>query len=125
MSIEFNLLYRWHSLIPDALKFGDKQLTPVDYTLNNQLFGNHGLKEIIEAASSSPAGRFCLHNVPAYMQEAEVQSLKMSRTALLPSFNDYREACEEGDVSSIIDFYSEIWSRAIHRVQSVFNEPNR
>ncbi len=92
ISIEFNLLYRWHSLIPDQLDMGHGQIVNADdYRFNNQLLEQIGIESLISAASRQKAGRYGLFNTPNFMQEAEVAGLEWARTFGVQPFNRYRE----------------------------------
>src|SRR3712207_4571729 len=62
MAIEFNLLYRWHSLVPSVFHIGERDV-PVDKTLfNTDILVERGLGACFEDASRQPAGRVGLLN---------------------------------------------------------------
>lgn len=55
IAIEFDLLYRWHSLVPDQLDLGNgKSTTKILH--NNKLFEELGLAGILTAVSQTQAG---------------------------------------------------------------------
>jgi prostaglandin-endoperoxide synthase 2 len=89
ISIEFNLLYRWHSLVPDEFSVGGETYAPGEYRYNNALLEKHGLENCINAASTQKAGRIQLYNTPEFLLPAERASLDMARTFRLRSFVDY------------------------------------
>ena len=92
IAIEFNLLYRWHSMIPDHLDLpGGGRLGTDDYRFNNERLEEIGVEPLITAASSQPAGRVGLRNVPTFMWNAEVSALRFARDFRLQSFNAYRK----------------------------------
>ena len=91
ITLEFDLLYRWHSLVPDEIKVNGKSYPADEFRNNNVLFEEVGLASIITSASSQSAGRIGLHNNPDFLWEAEYFSIKMSRDYRLRSYNDYRE----------------------------------
>ncbi len=95
MTVEFNLLYRWHSLTPPEIQYGG-QPKPVKETMfNNALIVNRGLGDLFHEASSQPAGEIGLHNTsPFLVQKAEIPSIKQARGAGLDSYNAYREMCQ-------------------------------
>jgi prostaglandin-endoperoxide synthase 2 len=93
MSLEFNLLYRWHSLVPDVVKIGDRTISMPATLWDTELVTQHGLGVLFDAASLQPAGDIGLHNTPAFLRETEKASLELGRTARLKSYNDYRELC--------------------------------
>lgn len=90
-SLEFNLLYRWHGMIPDVIPFMGQDLGHFEYRFNNVLIEQHGVGAILTAASRAPAGRAELGNTPVFMMKAEEGSLGMSRHFRLQGFNAYRE----------------------------------
>ena len=57
MAIEFNLLYRWHGLIPSTLHTGGEDLKLWDTVFNPELVPRHGLARLFEDASIQRAGR--------------------------------------------------------------------
>ena len=89
ISIEFNLLYRWHSLVPDTLRFDGVVHDDSDYRFNNALLEAHGPERWINAASIQPAGRVQLFNTPTFLDRAEKGTLDMARTFRLRPFVDY------------------------------------
>lgn len=91
ISLEFNMLYRWHGLIPDHIMVNNDHIGHRDYRFNNALLEQEGLNDIIASASASPAGEISLENVPEFMMMAEYQNIKMGRDFRLASYNDYRE----------------------------------
>lgn len=93
MASEFNLLYRWHSLIPSALTVGGRQRTIDETAFNPALVVEHGLGRLFEEASTQPAGRIGLFNTAPYLLGAEASSIKKGRDVALASYNDYREHC--------------------------------
>jgi prostaglandin-endoperoxide synthase 2 len=90
ISIEFDLLYRWHSLVPDTLVVDGAVLTPADYRYNNALLEQYGLEKVISAASGQHAGRNGLFNTPPFLEAAEQHGLSWARSFRLESFNAYR-----------------------------------
>lgn len=93
MASEFNLLYRWHGLIPSTLTAGGRERTIEETAFNPGLVAEHGLGRLFEEASSQPAGRVGLFNTPPYLLGAEIASIRKGRAVALASYNDYREHC--------------------------------
>lgn len=79
VSLEFNLLYRWHSLIPDFFQLGDASKQLNYYFHNNGSLESAGLDECYKAASQQYANKICLKNTPFYLRDAVKASLDMSR----------------------------------------------
>ena len=93
MASEFNLLYRWHSLIPSELLAGGRMRPLQETALDPGFVPEHGLGPLLEEASSQRAGRVGLFNTAPELLPAERASVEKGRAVRLASYNDYREAC--------------------------------
>jgi prostaglandin-endoperoxide synthase 2 len=99
-AIEFNLLYRWHPLVPDAIGTGAGAVDATGFRNNNPLVLEKGIEAIMAMCSHEPAGKIGLLNTPAFLVESsnpewpsvEEVTVALMRKARLRSFNDYREA---------------------------------
>ena len=94
IAVEFDLLYRWHSLVPDSIAIGGNAYPEDQFRNNNGLLEQTGVGGVIDAASRQAAGRIGLANTPSFLWEAEYRALKMGRDFRLRSYNDYRERFE-------------------------------
>ena len=90
IALEFDMLYRWHGMVPDSISYGDIQLGDRAFRMNNGLLEDKGINAIIELASSEHAGEISLKNVPQFMMGAEYANIQMGRRFRLRSYNDYR-----------------------------------
>ena len=95
IAIEFDILYRWHGLVPDTVRLMGKDLPPPQFMYNNALVEEHGVEEIIKAASHQKAGKICLNNTPGFLKEAELALITYSRQFNLQPYNKYRERFDE------------------------------
>lgn len=91
IALEFNLLYRWHGLVPDQLIVNNQIVKASSYRWNNELLEAEGLASIISNASAQAAGRIGLGNNPVFLMESEYQTIKMGRDFRLQSYNVYRQ----------------------------------
>lgn len=99
IAIEFNLLYRWHSLIPDSVGTGPDQLQTTDLRNNNPLVLRRGIEDLITQFSQGRAAKIGLLNTPPSLLDSERpeypsvedRAISLMREARLCSFNDYRE----------------------------------
>ncbi|MFI5782868.1 peroxidase family protein [Nocardia sp. NPDC051570] len=90
-SVEFNLVYRWHSLIPSALVVGGREI-PVTQTLYaGPLLPKAGLARTFEEASRQGAGQIGLFNTDASLVPTDLASIARSRTLRLAPYNAYRK----------------------------------
>lgn len=89
-SIEFNLVYRWHGLIPSALRVGPDELPLVETLFNCPLLAEHGLARTMEDASLQRAGRIGLFNTDAALLPVELDGINEARAVRLAPYNAYR-----------------------------------
>jgi prostaglandin-endoperoxide synthase 2 len=94
MSVEFNLLYRWHGLLPDTFRLDGKDLPMEDGSFNNALITGQGLGKSFEAATDQAAGQIGMKNTPTFLLSTEKASIELGRYVRLQSYNDYRVACQ-------------------------------
>jgi prostaglandin-endoperoxide synthase 2 len=100
ISIEFNLLYRWHSLVPNAIDDGRRKLSPDEFRNNNALILKDGIDSLFEFFSRARGGRIGLFNTPDFLvtpppsgrPSVEQRTIKLMRDANLASYNAYRKA---------------------------------
>lgn len=95
MTTEFMLLYRWHPMIPDAVKIeGIGELKSVETLWNPALLEKRGLAGLFQDATAQHAGEIGPANTWEWLVEhAETPSIEMGRMCELASYNDYRELC--------------------------------
>jgi prostaglandin-endoperoxide synthase 2 len=91
IAAEFDLLYRWHSLMPDKLTVGGKDHDHLAFRNNGALLEGAGVAATLDAASREPAGRIALLNTPRFLWGAEAKAIEMGRSFRLRPYNDYRE----------------------------------
>lgn len=91
ISLEFDMLYRWHGLVPSKVEIGDETLEPRTFQCNNEKLQEIGMTKFIDAASRQQTGQISLFNTPGFILWTEKLSIQMGRDARLRSFNDYRE----------------------------------
>jgi prostaglandin-endoperoxide synthase 2 len=84
MTLEFNLAYRWHSMIPDAVKLGDAEVPLDELRFNNDLLIDRGIGPTIDDCSRQSACEIGLFNTPTSLLEIERKSIALGRAAQLP-----------------------------------------
>jgi prostaglandin-endoperoxide synthase 2 len=110
IAIEFDLLYRWHSFVPDGLQLPDRLLTGNehrDYRFNNALLEHYGAATLIAAASRQPAGQVGMHNNPSFLWPAELVAHTFSRTQRVRPYNEYRVFFGQAPVKSFKELTGE------------------
>lgn len=98
ITIEFNLLYRWHSMVPDHIGEGANALAHTDFVNNNRIVLDQGIEQLITMSSADLAGKICLHNTPEFLMDpmpgvpegVMAKTIRIMRDARLASYNDYR-----------------------------------
>lgn len=105
MAIEFSFVYRWHSAIPETIRYQGEE-TSLGATLwDNQALIEQGLGAMMEETCSQPGSLIGLFNTPdfplrkteaglqTFIDATELATIRLGRKAQLPSYNDYRELC--------------------------------
>ena len=94
MALEFTLVYRWHSALPDTLVYKGEPTPMAASLFHNRMVVERGLGAMFEETSSQPATRIGLFNTPDFLiGTAELPSIQLGRDAQMASYNDYREMC--------------------------------
>ncbi|GHH72709.1 hypothetical protein GCM10017673_28060 [Streptosporangium violaceochromogenes] len=92
-SVEFNLVYRWHGLIPSRLVVGGRELPMAQTLVAGALIPGPGLGRLFEEASLQRAGRIGLFNTDPLLREVDVASIADARALDLAPYNGYRAHC--------------------------------
>jgi prostaglandin-endoperoxide synthase 2 len=90
IALEFNLLYRWHSMVPDAVGLPGGEAPFGALSFNNALLERTGLEALFTALSTQPAGEIGMRNVPRFLWDAEMAAHAHSRRFALAPMNDHR-----------------------------------
>jgi prostaglandin-endoperoxide synthase 2 len=90
IAIEFDLLYRWHSFVPEGLQVDGAPLSHLEYRFNNAILEKYGAAAVIAAASRQPAGQVGMHNNPSFLWQAEYAAHAFSRSQRVRPFVEYQ-----------------------------------
>jgi prostaglandin-endoperoxide synthase 2 len=107
MSIEFNLLYRWHTLVPTSVRAGGAEHDMASLRWNNDIVVSHGLGFLFDEASRQPCCEIGLLNTAPFLLDIEQKTIEIGRAAALASYNDYRLACGYPPMGSFADISSD------------------
>jgi prostaglandin-endoperoxide synthase 2 len=118
MAIEFNLLYRWHSLVPSRFVIGGREVPVADTLFNTDLAVEHGLGACFEDASRQRAGRVGLLNSPPEVWDAELASVRQARAVKLRPYNEYRRFARFPRARRFEDVSSD--RRVVERLRDVY-----
>jgi prostaglandin-endoperoxide synthase 2 len=100
IAVEFNLLYRWHMLVPDSVTTDDGVVEAKSFLRdNNELVLERGIEWLMAQCSRSRAAWIGLFNTPAFLTDrwapdhpaVEERSIALMRFARLETYNAYRQ----------------------------------
>ena len=91
MTTEFSLLYRWHSLVPDRITWGEKAYEIPDMLLNSEPLLNTGLADAFVGVSAQKAARLGSFNTAAALVPIEKQAIEQGRRVRLAPYAAYRD----------------------------------
>src|SRR3984893_12780808 len=100
---EFDLLYRWHPLIPTELNVGTGTLPSTEFRFNNQLLVKLGIEDVLSAATNQRAGRIGLENTAPFLVPADLAAIEKSRAWRVRSYNEYRVRFGRPAVTSFLE----------------------
>lgn len=89
--IEFNILYRWHGLVPDEFSFFPDPKNVAAFRHNNKWLMETGIAKAVGLFSNEPAGRMIIGNTPRFLAGVKQDTVTIMRAAKLASYNAYRE----------------------------------
>jgi prostaglandin-endoperoxide synthase 2 len=125
MAVEFNLLYRWHCLLPPELMIGGKPHALWDTMFKTRtLLTQHGLGSLLEEASQQPAGAIELFNVgdrdDILLNSAELPTIHAGRAVKLQSYNEYRKHCGFDPATKFEDFSSD--KKVVEKLKQLYDK---
>jgi len=92
IAAEFDLLYRWHPLIPERVNLRNQSRSAYEFLFNNGLLIDLGIEEVIAAAATQRAGRVMLKNtMKLLVDRADLPTLMKSRQWRVRPYNEYRK----------------------------------
>ena len=87
---EFNLLYRWHSLVPTEVVWKQAMVKIDTLRFDNRSLLIDGLAAAFVGASATPAWRMGLFNTAPFLDAVNAASIEQGRDNKLARYNDYR-----------------------------------
>jgi prostaglandin-endoperoxide synthase 2 len=96
ITVEFALLYRWHSLVPQTMTWGGTVHDGTTTLLDNTLLLNAGLADAYVDVSANRATQLGLGNSASFLQNAEAKAVEQGRFNRLSSYAAYRRVMGKG-----------------------------
>lgn len=93
MAVEFNLVYRWHPLVPSSFRIAGEDVPVIETLYETESLTDNGLAQLFEDASNQVAGRIGLFNTDPALRDVQIWSVEKGRAVNLASYNEYRKLC--------------------------------
>lgn len=90
ITTEFSLLYRWHSLVPETMKWGNAVFPVAATFMNNEPLLSGGLGQALSDLSAQPSAALGAMNTATALLPFELAAIKQARICELARFNSYR-----------------------------------
>ncbi|MEO6627475.1 MAG: peroxidase family protein [Aquihabitans sp.] len=123
MAVEFNLVYRWHPLVPPSYQVGGENVTVHDTLYETQLLTDHGLGVVMQEASSQAAGKIAVFNTHPELRGVQQWSVEKGRAVSLGSYNDYRELARFPRVTAFNQISGD--PQVQRRLEDLYGTPDR
>jgi prostaglandin-endoperoxide synthase 2 len=120
ITTEFSLLYRWHSLVPDAIEWNGTRVPVQETIMDNRHLVAAGLAAGFVGIGSQRAGRLGPFNTTEHLLALEKAAIDQGRRIRLAPYADYRAYVGESrpqsfsDISSnpaVVDFLESLYKR--------------
>jgi prostaglandin-endoperoxide synthase 2 len=103
MSVEFNLLYRWHTMIPSQVRLAGETRNISDVMWDTDVVITTGLAALFDEASEQRCNAVGLFNTDPSLIRTEEKTIEIGRKTQLASFNAYRKLCGYPTIKSFQD----------------------
>jgi prostaglandin-endoperoxide synthase 2 len=91
LSAEFNLIYRWHGLVPNHFNIKPDAEIGLRESPSEQM-KKHGMNSVLISACKQAAGLIQAGNTPAFLKPADKRMISLGREWKLQPYNEYRKA---------------------------------
>nr|CAB3265267.1 prostaglandin G/H synthase 2-like [Phallusia mammillata] len=107
--IEFQLLYRWHSLVPDYFKIDGDDVSVRSLLFNHSAFVDRGMETLMRSFSKQLAGKVQGgRNQGRDTIAVLIQGIKDGRKMRMQSFNQYRVKFGMAPIKSFDEFTNDV-----------------
>jgi prostaglandin-endoperoxide synthase 2 len=129
MTVEFSLVYRWHSLMPDSIAWpaGPKavahDIALADFLQDNRPLLAVGLDAAFSGAAAQAAGELGALNTSAALLHIEDRAVSQARTNRVATYNAYRVAFGMEPATSFADISTNPEIAAL--LEKLYGSPDR
>jgi prostaglandin-endoperoxide synthase 2 len=106
IAVEFSLLYRWHSLMPDTINWPGGDIPLGNFPLNNAPLLAVGLDAAFSAASQQTAAELGAFNTADSLLPVEIYAVQQARANRIDTYNAYRKQFGMEPAASFADISS-------------------
>ena len=103
MTVEFGLLYRWHSLVPQRMAWGGTDVYGGSLLLDNSRLIDRGLADAFVEVSANSATELGLGNSADFLAGVEKKAIQQSRDNHVATYNAYRVAMDLDPAKTFVD----------------------
>ena len=122
MSVEFNMLYRWHTMIPSEILLAGKPRSILDVMWDTDVVINTGLAALFDEASNQRCNATGLFNTDPCLLSTEAKTIEMGRENKLASYNAYRKLCGYPKLETFQDISSK--PEVAAALQGLYQKPD-
>ena len=122
MSVEFNMLYRWHTMIPSEIRLAGKVRNIIDVMWDTDVVIDTGLAALFDEASKQKCKATGLFNTDPCLLNTEEKTIAMGRENKLASYNDYRKLCGYPKLKTFQDISSK--REVAEALQTLYKKPD-
>lgn len=91
MTVEFSLLYRWHTMIPNSINWATGPVPAFQMVQDNRFLTQVGLVEAFKLTCKTSANALGLYNTSEFLLRTETLAIEQGRNRKLASYNVYRD----------------------------------
>jgi len=128
ITAEFSVLYRWHSIVPDTIEWGNKSYDTIGELFNNALLFekdglNGSLRDAIVQICKHRATAMRPFNTEKWMVMRDKKAVEMSRANRLQPFSKYSEYLGRGSLTKFSDFSRD--PKVVKVLEDLYKTPDR
>lgn len=123
MTVEFSLLYRWHTMIPNTITWASGPVPAVQMVQDNQFLTSVGLSEAFKLTCQTKANALGLHNTADFLLNTEGLAIDQGRNRQLAPYNVYRNEMGLKPAESFAEITSDPERQAA--LKDLYRSPDR